>query len=151
MKKLFFIPLTTLSLLTGVSSCMDIPAIRDLTKAEAEFVKQSTDALECEVTVDKDYNVIVKKLSRGHLYINLDFTHAKRNVCMEDSSTIASIAIPMAEGFEKVMDKRNQYDSLTLAVFSMNDSTQGLELETCSQSFTFYLNDLTKYTYKASK
>ena len=126
---------------------LTIPELKEFTRSEKEYIKKASKNMECEVIVDKSYAVEVNNQSHGTLYLTFDCTGKKDGICNRDSAFVSTVIHPIANSFEKVMDKRRQYDSLIILVISMNRQTPGMEYESCKKSFSFLLDDMTKYTY----
>lgn len=103
---------------------------------------------ECKILVDKDYEVIHNNSKNGHLYIRLDFAKSNCRICNLDSTKITDIIIPFAIGFKKIMDRRKDYDSLTIEASEMQRETKGMEYLSCGKLFDFELNNLTNFKYK---
>ena len=130
-----------------LQSCT-VKELREFTKEEQAYLETQKFYNDCEIIVDKDYNVVVNDSSRGHLYLRLEYASSKNKLCLADSSEVAKIILPFAVGFEKIMDKRSKYDSLTIETSIMNRETEGMEFQTCGKYFHFDLNNIKKFKYE---
>lgn len=146
MKNIFII----LFLSIIVQSC-SFGDVKQFTDEEQSYVEKSELYNDCKMNVDKDYEVVKNDSKNGHLYILLDFTNSKKKLCLHDSTEVAEKIIPFAVGFEKIMDKRSHYDSLTIEVSIMNRKTPDMESLSCGKYFDFALNNMKRFKYREFK
>ena len=137
----------SLLLIMLLQSC-SLEKYRKLTREEKAYIESQSFFNDCEITFEKDYNVIQNDSSNGLLYIRLEFASSKNKLCLYDSAHVAKIILPFAKGFEKIMDKRLQYDSLKIETSIMNRETKGMEFQTCGKYFEFNLNNMKSFKYR---
>jgi hypothetical protein len=130
-----------------LQSCV-IKGLNEFTNEEQVYIESQSFYNDCEIFVDKDYDVIVNDSSNGHIQIRLEYFSSTNKLCLADSSEVAKIVLPFANGFEKVMDKRSKYDSLTIETSIMNQETEGIEFQTCGKYFDFNLNNMNSFKYR---
>ena len=130
-----------------LQSCT-VKELKEFTNEEQAYIESQSFYQDCEVFVDKDYDVIINDSSNGNLHIRLEYASSKNKLCLADSSEVAQIILPFAKGFEKVMDKRSKYDSLTIETSIMNQETEGIEFQTCGKYFDFNLNNMKSFKYR---
>ncbi len=122
--------------------------LRAPTSAEQKFIDSLSKKLQCKVRIDKSVDVVRRNLPHGTLYIQLDFTDRDNDICSKDSSALSPVILPVASSFLKIMDKKNQYDTIIISAEIWDRHIERSETQVCGKNFMFNIKNGLTFTYQ---
>lgn len=134
---IFAILITTLFVYVLLRAIGGPPDLHELTEKEKRQVDLLKKKYNCEVRVEKDWEVVIDNKTGGTLYLQLDFNQSKVNFCLSDSSNLLKEAAIISQNLQSVMEKKNMYNDVSISFYSSDLSVKGAETPTCEKTYVF--------------
>ncbi len=109
---------------------------------ESAYFKNYTPQLRCSAGVKKDKRVLKGESDKGHIYLYFECYYDTGSICSKPADTVELMLKNIVTGFEKIMDYRERYDSVTITLTERKIIDRRNLKVTCKKSFSYALNAL---------
>ena len=107
-----------------------------LSDIELNFVDSLKVNCNCDVTIEKDYEVETADKDSGAVYLELNYNKSNANFCFSDSISLLEKSKEIFHSYKIIMTKRDAYRTIAVSYYS-SDFGAHSETPTCERTFYF--------------
>ncbi|MGN6567250.1 MAG: hypothetical protein ACTHJ0_04825 [Flavipsychrobacter sp.] len=108
-----------------------------LNGAEEKYANDLRKACNCNVKLEKDAKAESGKTNEGTVWVELNYTDSKQNICAKDSIELFHNAQNIAANFATVLGNKERYKQIAVQFFSSDFQLQGAEIPACDRTYYF--------------
>lgn len=120
-----------------------------LSTTEHSFVDSLNNVCNCDVTIEKDFEVENNNVNNGTVYIEFNYNNSKNNFCLSDSISLLNYSQKIFHIYESILTRKKSYRIIAINYYSSLIGDRS-EIPTCDRTFHFEIKTKNYIDYTES-